>query len=256
MMLFGLWYISIRPSNERHWASDQRIMPYADINGSLVTVHNVRNFTYRTTTDYDISYYNHIYDLDTLDSVWYIVEPFSGYVGAAHTFLSFGFNDTFVAISVEIRKEKGEVFSPLKGLFKRYELMYVVADEHDVIGLRANYRKDLVYVYPVKTTRERMKQLLLDMLTRANAVSEHPEFYNTLTNTCTTNIVRHVNTLVPGRVPFSYKVLMPKYSDELAYHLGLIDTNLTFAEAREHFLINARAAAFADDPAFSTRIRG
>jgi len=185
-----------------------------------------------------------------------MVEPFSGHgLGAAHTLLSFGFVDEYVAISVEIRKEKGEKFSPLKGLFRNYELMYVIGDERDLIKLRSNYRRDTVYLYRINTTAERMQFVFLDMLERINEIRYEPEFYNTLTNTCTTNIVRHVNTIVPGRITLSYKVLMPAYSDELAYDLGLIVTNSSFEETREHYKINEEALLYADDPLFSVKIR-
>jgi hypothetical protein len=177
--------------------------------------------------------------------------------GPAHTMVSFGFRDgRYLAISVEIRKEAGEQFSPLRGLFKQYELMYVVADERDVIKLRSNHRRDDVYLYPVRTTAERRRRMLVEMLERANGLAESPEFYNTLFSTCTTNIVRHVNTIAPRRVPLSYKVLLPAYSDELAFDLGLIDTDLPLAEARRRFHINERALRFGDAPDFSRRIRG
>jgi hypothetical protein len=118
------------------------------------------------------------------------VEPFSGIPGSAHTLLSFEFeNDIFVAISVEIRKEKGESYHPAKGLFDQYELMYVIGDEKDLIKLRANYRKDTVFLYPIKAEVEDIRSLFLDMIARTNKLKEKPEFYNTLTNTCTTNIV-------------------------------------------------------------------
>jgi len=144
-----------------------------------------------------------------------------------------------VAISAEIRKEKGESFSPWKGLLRQYELTYVIGDERDLIRLRTNYRRDPVYLYPVRASRERVRQMFLHMLGRANHLRSHPEFYNTLTNTCTTNIVRHVNELVPGRVhPWSYKVLFPGYADELAYELDLLDTDLPFPEARRRFRID------------------
>ena len=113
--------------------------------------------------------------------------------------------------------------------------MYVIADERDVITLRSNFRKDDVFLYPIRTTPERRRQMLVEMLQRANRLAEHPEFYNTLTNTCTTNIVRHVNTISAGRVPWSYKVLLPACSDELAYDLGLIETTLSLGEARRRF---------------------
>ena len=121
--------------------------------------------------------------------------------------------------------------------------------------LRSNYRKDLVYVYPVKTTPEKARAVFLDIISRINKLKEKPEFYNTLTNTCTTNIVSHVNKITPKRVPFSYKVLLPAYSDKLAYDLGMIDTSLSFEDAREKYLINDRAMKYADDPDFSVKIR-
>lgn len=251
-----IWF-SIRPSNNRNWTTDQAILPYADINGNQITIHNIRNFTYRSPTDYTAAYYDKTYDLTKLKRAYYIVEPFSNWKGSAHTFVSFEFEGSqFLAISVEIRKEKGESFSAWKGLFEQYEIMYVIADERDAVKLRSNYRHDMVFIYPIKTTPDKAQQMFLEMVQRANQLRDRPEFYNTLTNTCTTNLVRHVNTIVPGKIPWwSYKVLFPGYSDQLAYDLGLIDTNLSFADARQHFQINVRAEKYANSPDFSVKIR-
>lgn len=249
--------LAVRPSLSRDWMADQKLLPTADFSGNQVTVHNIRNIEYRSTSDYDVGYYDKTFDINELQSVWFIVEPFSGHgAGAAHTFVSFGFEEgDYIAISVEIRKEKGESFSPLKGLLRQYELSYVVADERDVVKLRSNYRNDDVYIYPVTTSKEHMQQLFTSMLHRANSLAIKPEFYNTLTNTCTTNIVSHVNEIVPGRVPLSYKVLMPAYSDELAQQLGLIDNTLPIETLRSKYRINEKAKLFADSIDFSTRIR-
>ncbi len=255
LLLVGIWS-SITPSLKRDWSLDQAILPTAKIEGDLVTVKNIRNFSYASTTSYTPAYYDKTFDLNTLKKVWFIIEPFSGYVGAAHTFLSFEFEgDNFLAISVEIRKEKGESFSALKGLFKKYELMYVAGDERDLVKLRSNYRKDNVYVYPIRTTEENQRKLFLSMIARMNKLAEEPEFYNTLTSTCTTNIVAHVNEIVPKRIPLRSEIFFPAESDRLAYDLGLIDTELSFEKAREHFLINERALKYADSLDFSHKIR-
>jgi hypothetical protein len=244
------------PSTDRDWTPDQRVLAHAEFAPPFVTVRNIRNFTYQSTDQYTPAYYDKTFDLRKLDSAWFFVEPF-GRGGAAHTFVSFGFADQdFVAVSVEIRKEKGESFSPLKGLMREYELMYVVGDERDLVKLRTNYRKDAVHLYRIRTTPDRMQKMFVSMLTRANRLAEHPEFYNTLTNTCTTNLVRHVNEITPQRIPFSPAVLLPAGSDQLAYKLGLIDTTSPFKDVRERAKINALAAQYADDPAFSRRIRG
>ncbi len=257
VIMFTVTNLVTTPSNDRDWNDDQDILPFAEINDNLVTIHNIRNFSYASTTSYTPNYYDKTFDITKLKNVWYVVEPFSGIPGSAHTFLSFEFeNDQFVSISVEIRKEKGESYSPIKGLFNTYELMYVIADERDVIKLRSNYRKDLVYLYPAKTTTAKIQTLFLDMVQRANDLKENPEFYNTITNTCTTNIVQHINTITPDRVPlFNLSVLFLAESDKLAYDLGLIDTDLSFEEARKKFFINDRALRYAESVDFSRRIR-
>ena len=255
--IFGLWWISHIPSLHRDWVADQEILPYATFSTQdLVTIHNISNNTYRSTTDFDIHYYDKTFNLNDIKKVWFLVEPFAGFKGAAHTLLSFEFTDNqFISISVEIRKEKGESFSAVQGLLNQYELMYVIGDEQDVVKLRSNYRKDEVFLYPMKATQVQTRQLFVDMLNRTNKLTITPEFYNTLVNTCTTNIVAHVNTISPSRIPLRSEILFPAYSDKLAYDVGLIDTTLSFEEARKHFKINDQAQEFANDPEFSIRIR-
>jgi hypothetical protein len=253
-------YFLIRPSNARTWARDQTRLASATFEGDLVHVKDIRNFHYRSTTDYDPAWYDKTFDLRKLESLWFLVEPFDEGKGAAHTLMSFGFagpaGPEYLAVSVEIRKEVGEEFSVVKGILRQYELMYVVGDERDLIQLRSNYRKDDVYLYPIRAPKERIRAMLAGMLERANRLREEPEFYNTLTNTCTTNIVRHVEEVAPGRVPrFRREVILPGYSDRLAYDLGLLDTDLPFEKARERFKINERALRAEASPDFSVKIR-
>lgn len=249
-------HVVFRPSNDREWSPDQAVLPEATVSGHVVRIRGVRNFAYESTDRYVPAWYDTTYDLDSLRRAWFVVEPFSGWRGPAHTFLSFEFaGPRFVAISVEIRKERGESFSPVKGLLRQYELMYVIGDERDLVRLRSNFRHDSVFVYPVRAPVERVRAVFLDMLGRAEALRAHPEFYNTLTNTCTTNIVRHVNRIAPHRVPWSYKLLLPGYSDKLAYDIGLIDTALPFEAARRKFYVGDRALVYGDSADFSVGIR-
>lgn len=243
------------PSNERDWSTDQAVLPYAEFAGDAVTIRNVRNFSYSSRDEYTPHYYDKTYDLSAIQSVDYIVEPLAS-VAVAHTFLSFGFeNGDQVAISIEIRKEKGEEFSPFRALLDEYELMYVIVDERDTIRLRAIHRDNPVYLYPANVPREALRPLFVDMLMRANQLKDRPEFYNTLTNTCTTNIADHINKLSPNRVPWDFRILLPLDSDAFAYELGLIDTSLPFEEMRQKHLINDFVRLYETDPRFSVRIR-
>ena len=251
-----LLVVLLRPSNERDWSLDQQRLATAEFSGDNVRVRNVRNAFYRSTTDFDVHWEDRSYDLRQLESVWYVVEPFATWRGPAHTFLSFGFgNGEYVAISVEIRKERGESFSPLSGLLRQYELTYIVGDERDLIGLRANHRHDDVHLYPIRATADAARMLFVSMLERANALAAQPEFYNTLTSTCTSNIVDHVSLITPEPIPFSYKIVLPAYSDDLAFDLGLIDTNLLREQFRAAFRINDLALEHADSVDFSDAIR-
>lgn len=256
LVVFFLLLQFKQPSNDRDWTIDATILPEINIDGENISIKNIRNFTYRTTSDYTPAYYDRTFKLSQIQNVWFMVEPFSK-GGAAHTLLSFEFNDnTYIAISVEIRKEKGESFSALKGLMREYEIVYVIADEKDVIKLRANYRKDKVFLYPGQTTPEKAQTLFLSMITRAKKLQEKPEFYNTAINTCTTNIVSHINAITPDKIPLSWKVLLPAYSDELAYKIGLLDNSIPFKELRNKHLINTLSEQYANDSEYSKRIRG
>lgn len=248
-------YLSEHPSNDRHWTEDQQTLPHITFLDDTILIENIRNFTYTSTQTYTPHYYTKRIALRDIQSVDFIVEPFES-LGAAHTFLSFGMTDgSYLAISVEIRKEVGETFSPWKGLVRQYELMYVIADERDVIDLRANHRNDSVYLYPTRATPEEAQLLFQNILNRAHTLETHPEFYNTLTNNCTTNIVAHINTLRQKPLSWDYRMLFPKDADVLAQELGFILPGMTIEDARTQFRINEQAARYRDAPAFSQKIR-
>lgn len=262
VLCWAVFLLATHPSNDRDWVLNERVLPYAEFAGDSVRVHNIRHTFYRTGDDYTPAYDAKTFDLTRLRSVWFAVSPFADFAGGAHTFLSFGFDGPpggggpeYVAISVEARKERGESYSPWKGLLRGYELMYVVADERDVIRLRTTFRRDDVFLYPIKTTPARIRALFTAMLERANQLRAAPEFYNTLTQNCTNTIAQHVNSLSPRRIPFSLKVVFPGYADRLAYDLGLIDTDLPYDSIRPHFRVNERALWYGDRPDFSVRIR-
>ncbi len=247
---------AVLPSNHRNWEPAQAVLPYADLRGNQLTVHNVRNCKYLNKDDYIVRHYDKTVDLNHLQSVDFVVVPFKDMPSLAHTMLSFGFdNQDHMAVSVEVRREIGETYSPIKGALRQYELIYVVADERDVIALRTQYRKDDVYLYRTRATPEQTRILLLDVMARVNKLATEPEFYDTFTNNCTTNIVSHINRMKPGRVPVDIGVLLPGYADRLAYDLGLLDTQVSFEQTKRQAHINRVANRFIDDSDFSRKIR-
>ncbi len=251
------WWLSIAPSNDRRWQADVARLPHATIEGDRVTVHNVRNFTYRSETDFTPAYDTRTYDLSKLDSVDLFAVYWMG-PAIAHTIVSFGFDgQDYLAISIEARKEQGEGYSSIRGFFRQYELFYVVADERDVIRLRTHYRKDPpeeVYRYRMQGSRETARRFFLDYLKTINELKDRPRFYNTLTANCTNVIWLHAH-VNPGRVPFSWKVLASGYVPEYLYSLGRLDTSVSLAELTRRGHVNRIAQALDDGPDFSRRIR-
>lgn len=256
-LAYGVFAFVEQPSLVKNWTDDQKVLSTTTFNtDGTVSVRNIRNIDYTSTSTYRVAFYDASFDPEKIVRAWFLVEPFGSF-GAAHTLVSFEFEDgKFLAISAEIRKEKGESFSPIKGLLRRYELVYVVADERDVIRLRTNYRKDDVYLYPIAGDKEKVQEIFIDMLTRANKLAENPEMYNTLASNCTTNIISHVRKFSDKPIPWwDFRYLFPATVDEVAYEQGLIDTDLPLEEARKKYFITDRAQELNDDPLFSKKVR-
>ena len=228
-----------------------------ELDGELATVRNIRNFDYRSETDFTPRYYDRTFDLRKLESVDLFAVYWMG-PHIAHTILSFGFEGgEHLAVSIETRKEKNESYSALGGFFRQYELFYVVADERDVIRLRTNYRKDPpedVYLYRLHGPAENGRRLLREYLHKINALRSEPEFYNTLTANCTGNIWLH-SRVNPGHLPFSWKLLASGHVPEYLHQAGKLDPRVSFEELARASHINARARAADQAPDFSRRIR-
>lgn len=256
-----VWQIFLKPVPlTGDWQEHLATPSTAEFNGDTVTVRNVRNFRYYPEEkDMHPAYYDKTYNLNDIKQVWYVAEPFNENELAAHTFVSFEFNNgDFLSISIEARKTKEQTYSIWKGFLRTYPLIYIAADERDVILLRANLRKDKVYVYPVKLSKpENARLLLVDMLARMNELTTtKPAWYNTLFANCTSSIVGHINKLSPGRISiFSWQLWLTASADELALKHGLLDTNLSIEEARKKYSINEISLKVGDVPSYSNEIR-
>jgi hypothetical protein len=249
-----VWWSSISPSHHRPWRPEVAVMPRAVIDGDRVRLTGVRNFDYRTRNDFTVRYEEREVQLSHLAALDFYVSYFSeGPV--AHTFLSFIFdNAPPLSISIETRPEVGEGFAPVASLFKQFELIYVVGDERDLVGVRTNHRREAVYLYRLNSSADDARRLLLIYLARINELADRPEFYHLLTNSCTINIIRYANAA--GRVGrFDVRHLLNGLIDSYLYHSGRVDTTLPFDELRRRSQINEAAQAADGAPDFSERIR-
>jgi len=251
----SLWYALIPASNDRTWLPDVARVVSVEFDGDEVTIDNVRNFRYRSEDDYDEVWETRVYDLSTIRSL----DLYFSYWGPrdiAHTMFSFGFeNGDYLAVSVETRKEVGETYDPLRSLFKRFELIYILGDERDLIALRTNTRLEETYLFPMFMSPENRRALLLDMLKRADELAREPAYYGTIANNCTTTLIRHLNKVDEGRVRFSWKLLMNGFIPELAYERGNLPTDAPFEEVMQRYAISAKAREAGAGPGYSESIR-
>lgn len=256
-MLFAVllaWWSTIRPSNDRDWMEDVSRAPWGEVEGDRLVLHDVRNFDYRTETDWNARWEDRGYDLSKLRTL----DIFFSYWGPrdiAHTILSWGFEGgDHLAISIETRKEKGEDYSALAGLFRRYEIVYVAADERDLVKLRTNRRGEQVFLYPLATPPDRARRLLLDYVATMNRLAREPAFYNALTTNCTTSIRQHLVHL-GGAAAWDPRILRNGYGDRMLQEQGAVDPSLPYEELRRRASIDERAKAAEDAADFSARIR-
>jgi hypothetical protein len=254
VLVVSLWWSSLRPSNERDWVPEVERLATAEVRGDTLIVHNVRNFDYRTETDFTPHWDDRTYDLNGIRGL----DLFLSHWGApmiAHTIMSWEFADgQHLAISIETRRERGEEYSALRGFFRQYELYYVVADERDVVRLRTNYRGEVVYLYRLRVDAAVARALLLDYVATLNRLAAKPEFYNALVDNCTTGIRVHAQR-IGAAAPWDWRILANGTIDEMLYEHGRIDNSRPFAEVRAASAIDARARAADADPDFSRRIR-
>jgi len=252
-VILVMW-LRMPPSNTRNWQPDVALLPWAEIRGTSVTIHNIRNCAYRTENDYTVRHYDRTYDLTTLKTIDLSL-VYWGSPRIAHTMLSFGFEGSGkLCFSAETRKQVGEEYSSIKGFFRKYELTYVIGDERDLIGLRTNYRGEQVYLYRLKESTDLVRQVFLDYLRRVNHLSDHPQWYNALTANCMTSFRINTAPYNPD-ARLDWRLIVNGYLDEMLYERKAIDTSLPFPELKQRSLINQRAKGLDTSPDFSALIR-
>lgn len=261
LIIFFVFLAFKKASNDREWTDDMAVLAGVTIDNSeegkvKVNMKNLRDSIYEGEKE-TIRYYADEFDLQKIEKMWFLVEPFSKWEMAAHTFFVFDFEDgQTVAFSVEARKQKDQKYSALRGLFKEYELYYMFGSEKDLILRRTDFLDHEVYMYPVKTTKENLQKLFLSIALEAKKLEEKPKFYNTITSSCTTTLVRHINDTSPGKVKFwQMGQYLPGLSDRLAYDLGLLDIDTTLETAKEEFSIKKKANDCKDSHNFSQCLR-
>ena len=248
------WWHRLEPSNERLWADDVARVGSGEVHGDTVTLRNVRNFDWRTLSDYAPRWETRSYDLAKLESLD-LITSYWGRRAIAHVLVSFGFSGgEQLVFSVEIRRQRQQKFSELGGFFKRFELSVVAADERDVIRVRTNIRGEDVYLYRLRLAREDMRSLLIAYLEQMNNLVRTPRFYNTITVNCTTLIYQMMQRIV-GRLPYDYRLLFSGYLPEYVYKVGGLDRRYTFAQLRQFGHVTGRARLADRSAQFSREIR-
>ena len=256
LLLLGcliLYLSTLTAGNEGPWREGHEKSAYAELSGRTVTIHNIRNFRDDGQESRIREYFSKTFDLEELERIWFGLSHFGPY-GLAHSFLSLEFSDgQYLGMSIEARLRPGQIYGPLKGLFRQYTKIYIVATEPDVIGLRSHRRGETVLLYPVIAPRENLEQFVLAMIADANAAYETPEFYNTVLDNCLTNLLKH--SLRFSEVSAAdFRVLLPGHTDRLTYALGITPDDIPFELARQRALVDPANGAI-DDPNFSTSIR-
>src|SRR5882724_2948734 len=253
--LVAAWWLTLKPSNDRAWQPDVAQTAWAEINGDEVTVHNVRNCDYRTETDFTTRWETRTVRLSQITGMDLAI-MYWGSPWMAHPIVSFRFADALpLCLSIETRKTVGQEYSAVRGLYRQYTLIYIVADERDSIRVRSKYRHgEDVYLYRTLASPAQARVRFLEYAAAINSLRDHPRWYNAITTNCTTNIRTQRPT--SQRAPWDWRMLVNGKADEMLYERHAIATGgLPFSELKQRSLINKRARAVDKDPDFSRLIR-
>ncbi|MCF7972033.1 MAG: DUF4105 domain-containing protein [Methylococcaceae bacterium] len=227
------------PSQNKNWADSVSRLPWATIDDNKVHIHDIRDFTYQSETDYHIHYIDKTYDLSQLNQLDYVLSYWDDNQAIAHSIFSFGFkNGEHLAISSEVRNQKGEEYGGFTGLYNQFELIYVLATERDVLQLRTNFRQEDVYLYPTNLSQQEIRSLFNVVIDRVNTLHNTPKFYNTVTQNCFTSLMNDFRKVGNQSHPFDYRIYANGFSDEMFYQNGKIKSALPFLEAKQRFNIN------------------
>lgn len=249
------WWLTLKPTNDADWQPDVAQLAHAEINGDIVTFHNVRNCDYRTESDYTPRWETRTVRLSQITGIDMAID-YWGSPYMAHPIVSFQFADAPpLCFSIETRKKKGQSYSAIGGLYRQFELVYIVADERDVIRVRTNYRKgEDIYLYRLAIKPEKARERFLEYVESVNRLHDKPRWYNAITTNCTTTIRSQHNA--SDRLPWDWRILVNGKGDEMLYERKAIRTaGLPFAELKQRVHINAAARAANDSPDFSKLIR-
>lgn len=215
-----LLFVMQQPLQERDWAEDQARLPSVTWHDAeRFTVHDQRAFRYRAVDDWDAAWVDASYDLGDLVGADMAVERFSSWEAVAHTFLRFRFADgRALVVSVEIRKEKGESFSPVRGLYRQYESMIVLGDSDDVLSLRVDHRRNPLVLHPLTLQPETVAAYLRVILDDVDRLAQRPAWYHTVAGSCSSTLAHQLQR--HAGVGWDWRMYVPGHADALAHELG------------------------------------
>lgn len=246
------WFLSLTPSNDRDWVPDVARTVHGTIQGQVLTLHDVRNFLWRGPEEAEPRWETRTYDLSQLTGADLFMSHWDG-EAIAHTIVTFTFRDgQYLAFSIEIRRQRGQAFSSIAGFFRSYELSVIAADERDVVGVRTAHRGEDVRLFRLGMPVDRARALLDEYVVLANDLHARPQFYNTITTNCTTQIFHMLRAIDDG-LPLDWRILLSGYVPAFIYDRGGLDHRVSFATLQDRSHIAGRASP--SDPAFSRLIR-
>lgn len=244
------------PQSDASWQALHEHLAVCRVHGERLEIDKFRDARHFPDRPSELRWQRRVFTLEKLRQVDFIVVPFQDFDLGAHTFVSFGFEGgDWLAISIEARLEEGESYGLVRGLYRQFELLYVVGSERDLIGLRSHIRGDEVYIYPMRASPAEQRAFLLTLLEAANAIRERPQFYHSIWSNCTSLLRTQLGIAMQKAMPWTYEVLLPALSDALVHREGWVDTDLPLERARARFRVPTASFSLSA-PDFSARARG
>lgn len=254
-------YIIQKPSNTRDWELGFEVLPKISIDGPIISVKNIRDYNYLENKAFTKSYQNQTYNIEEIEKVWFlfepfVVKPFAGFGGVAHTYFVFDFkNKAPVAVSVEARREKNEKYDAFSGIFNQYELIYIWGTEQDETVKRVISEDNKLFMYPLKISNQGARSLFVELAKKTKLLEENPQFYNTFVSNCTNELAKNADKVKKGAIPFNIALFLPGYSVEELYRLGYLPNDVPLDKLKEKYYISNIIKEIYKEKDFSKKLR-
>lgn len=244
--LLFLLIVSLRePSLDRSWDEDVNVLAGVDFSADeTVTLAQIRDWQYSVNAIRSKSYFDASFDPNDIVAMWMYEQQLDPSGLIAHTFVVFEFDESYeraryLGLSVETRRERGETYSIIGGALRSFEITHIWATEEDLVTRRVQFLNYPLTRYRLEIPAAYRSRIFLKFAEETRSLASQARWYNTISNNCTSSLIKFVNASEPGAIPLHHSYVLTGKVDDYLEELGYKTSNDSLHVTRDFLESNA-----------------